>query len=132
MSDPILLAGFVFVTYLIAGTIKGTLGVGLPTTALTIMTFFLSPFLGCEYLTKPHLSHFCTIEARHSRGGERVHRRCAHCGALRSTYRRARLEWLRAQAERLALVACFFVIEKSQQDYFRAGACYSGALLRVW
>ena len=44
MSDPIFLAGFVFVTYLIAGTIKGTLGVGLPTTALTLMTFFLSPF----------------------------------------------------------------------------------------
>ena len=44
MSDPLLLAGFVFVTYVIAGTIKGTLGVGLPTSALTIMTFFLSPF----------------------------------------------------------------------------------------
>ena len=35
---------FVFITYLVAGTIKGTLGLGLPTTALTIMTFFLSPF----------------------------------------------------------------------------------------
>lgn len=44
MTDPLWLMIFVFVTYLIAGTIKGTLGLGLPTTALTIMTFFLSPF----------------------------------------------------------------------------------------
>lgn len=44
LMDGTTLAGFVFVTYIIAGTIKGTLGLGLPTTALTIMTFFLSPF----------------------------------------------------------------------------------------
>ena len=44
MFDMMSLTLFVFVTYLIAGTIKGTLGIGLPTTALTIMTFFLSPF----------------------------------------------------------------------------------------
>ena len=42
--EGVILSGFVFATYIIAGTIKGTLGLGLPTTALTIMTFFLSPF----------------------------------------------------------------------------------------
>lgn len=44
MTDPIMLVIFVFFVYLVAGTIKGTLGIGLPTTALTLMTFFLSPF----------------------------------------------------------------------------------------
>ena len=44
MSEPFLIVLFVFCVYLAAGTIKGTLGIGLPTTALTLMTFFLSPF----------------------------------------------------------------------------------------
>ena len=44
LMDSTTLAGFVFVTYIIAGTIKGTLGLGLPTTALTIMTFSYPPF----------------------------------------------------------------------------------------
>ena len=43
MSDSVTLSVFIFATYLIAGTIKGTLGIGLPTTAITLMTFFLSP-----------------------------------------------------------------------------------------
>lgn len=34
---------FVAACYLVAGTIKGFLGLGLPTTAITMMTFFLSP-----------------------------------------------------------------------------------------
>ena len=32
-------------TFLIAGLIKGIIGIGLPTTAITIMTFFVSPLL---------------------------------------------------------------------------------------
>ena len=34
---------FVAACYLVAGTIKGFLGLGLPTTAITLMTFFFSP-----------------------------------------------------------------------------------------
>ena len=33
------------VAYFIAGIVKGVLGIGLPTTAITIMTFFLSPLV---------------------------------------------------------------------------------------
>jgi uncharacterized membrane protein YfcA len=33
------------VAYFIAGIVKGVLGVGLPTTAITIMTFFISPLV---------------------------------------------------------------------------------------
>ncbi|MGC6517508.1 MAG: sulfite exporter TauE/SafE family protein [Candidatus Puniceispirillaceae bacterium] len=43
-TDPLSLSLFVFGCYLIAGTVKGLLGLGLPTTALTILTFLLSPF----------------------------------------------------------------------------------------
>lgn len=41
--DDVSLIVFVGGIYLIAGTIKGLLGLGLPTTALTLMTFILSP-----------------------------------------------------------------------------------------
>ena len=31
--------------FLIAGIVKGVIGIGLPTTAITIMTFFISPLM---------------------------------------------------------------------------------------
>ena len=35
---------YIVIVYLIAGVIKGLLGLGLPTTAITLMSFFLTPF----------------------------------------------------------------------------------------
>lgn len=43
MSDSENLYLYIFAVYLIAGVIKGLLGLGLPTTAITLMSFFLSP-----------------------------------------------------------------------------------------
>ena len=43
MADSEFLYFYIFAVYLIAGTIKGLLGLGLPTTAITLMSFFLSP-----------------------------------------------------------------------------------------
>lgn len=43
MADSEFLYLYIFAVYLIAGTIKGLLGLGLPTTAITLMSFFLSP-----------------------------------------------------------------------------------------
>ena len=43
MADSEFLYFYIFAVYLIAGTIKGLFGLGLPTTAITLMSFFLSP-----------------------------------------------------------------------------------------
>ena len=43
MTDSEFLYLYIFAVYLVAGTIKGLLGLGLPTTAITLMSFFLSP-----------------------------------------------------------------------------------------
>ena len=44
-SNPNEIAIIVAFTFLIAGVVKGIIGIGLPTTAITIMTFFVSPIL---------------------------------------------------------------------------------------
>ena len=41
-NEITLIVGF---AYLIAGVVKGVIGIGLPTTAITIMTFFISPLM---------------------------------------------------------------------------------------
>lgn len=43
MADNQVIYISIFAVYLIAGVIKGLLGLGLPTTAITLMSFFLSP-----------------------------------------------------------------------------------------
>jgi len=43
MTDQLFLILVVSAIYLFAGTVKGLLGLGLPTTAITLMTFVLSP-----------------------------------------------------------------------------------------
>ena len=43
IGDIFYISAFVGVCYLIAGTIKGTLGLGLPTTSITIMSLVMSP-----------------------------------------------------------------------------------------
>ena len=43
MADNQVIYLSIFAVYLIAGVIKGLLGLGLPTTAITLMSFFLSP-----------------------------------------------------------------------------------------
>lgn len=43
MTDQILLSLSVACIYLLAGSIKGVLGIGLPTTSVTLMTVFISP-----------------------------------------------------------------------------------------
>ncbi len=44
-NNPNEIAIIVAFTFLIAGIVKGIIGIGLPTTAITIMTFFVSPLL---------------------------------------------------------------------------------------
>ena len=43
MADSQMIYLYIISIYLIAGVIKGLLGLGLPTTAITLMSFFLSP-----------------------------------------------------------------------------------------
>lgn len=43
MADSQIIYLFIFSVYLMAGVIKGLLGLGLPTTAITLMSFFLTP-----------------------------------------------------------------------------------------
>ena len=35
----------VAIAFFLAGVVKGVIGIGLPTTAITIMTFFISPLM---------------------------------------------------------------------------------------
>ena len=35
----------VSLAFIVAGVVKGLIGIGLPTTAITIMTFFISPLM---------------------------------------------------------------------------------------
>ena len=39
------IAILVGLAYFIAGIVKGVIGIGLPTTSITIMTFFISPLM---------------------------------------------------------------------------------------
>ena len=43
MTDPVALSIGVACIYLLAGSVKGVLGLGLPTTSVTLMTVFISP-----------------------------------------------------------------------------------------
>ena len=43
MTDQILLSFSVACIYLLAGSVKGVFGLGLPTTSVTLMTMFISP-----------------------------------------------------------------------------------------
>ena len=45
LNNPNEIALIVGLAYLIAGVVKGVIGIGLPTTAITIMTFFISPLM---------------------------------------------------------------------------------------
>jgi len=44
-NNPNEITLIVGLAYLIAGVVKGVIGIGLPTTAITIMTFFISPLM---------------------------------------------------------------------------------------
>jgi len=44
-NNPNEIAIIVALAYLLAGLVKGVIGIGLPTTAITIMTFFISPLI---------------------------------------------------------------------------------------
>ena len=44
-NNPNEIAIIVGLAFLIAGIVKGVIGIGLPTTAITIMTFFVSPLM---------------------------------------------------------------------------------------
>jgi len=44
-TNPNEITIIVGLAYLIAGVVKGVIGIGLPTTAITIMTFFISPLM---------------------------------------------------------------------------------------
>ncbi|GJL81312.1 MAG: membrane protein [marine bacterium B5-7] len=50
LTDPWLIAFCVF-TFLIAGTVKGILGIGLPTTAMAIMTLVIEPTVAIALVT---------------------------------------------------------------------------------
>ena len=45
LNNPNEITLIVGLAYLIAGVVKGVIGIGLPTTAITIMTFFISPLM---------------------------------------------------------------------------------------
>ena len=47
-NNPNEIAIIVAFTLLIAAIVKGIIGIGLPTTAITIVTFFVSPVLALE------------------------------------------------------------------------------------
>lgn len=53
--DPILLSLFLFAVFLTAGAIKGAVGMGLPTTALGLMTLLLDPRLAIALMLIPML-----------------------------------------------------------------------------
>ena len=45
LNNPNEISLIVGLAYLIAVVVKGVIGIGLPTTAITIMTFFISPLM---------------------------------------------------------------------------------------
>lgn len=55
MDEPLTLA-FVALSFLLAGTIKGAVGMGLPTTALGLMTLALEPRLAIALILVPMIT----------------------------------------------------------------------------
>ena len=55
MSDQFFLIGLVVVAYLLAGSVKGVIGMGLPTVAIAILASVMSPAKAAAILIAPSL-----------------------------------------------------------------------------
>lgn len=55
MSDQFVLIGLVVVSYLLAGSVKGVIGMGLPTVAIAILASVMSPAKAAAILIAPSL-----------------------------------------------------------------------------